>query len=56
MFNNLISLYGMPKYPPLIIVTVGKIQVYYFLLYFSHKQPNGYFVAKTCICHFSFLQ
>jgi len=28
------------------------IQVYDFVLYFSHKQPDdGYFVAETCSCH-----
>jgi hypothetical protein len=36
-------------------LTICKIQVYHFLLYFSHKQPDdGCFVAKTCSCHLKF--
>jgi hypothetical protein len=36
----------------LVCVTSYKLQVYDFLFYFSHKQPDdGYFVAEKCNGH-----
>jgi len=51
MCNNHAPLYARPKYLPQTFVTICKLQVYNFLLYFSHKHPDGCYVAETCSCH-----
>jgi len=49
--NNHIPLYVRSRYLPIIILTICKLQVYDFLLYFSHKEPDDdYCVADTCSC------
>ena len=49
MCNNHLPLYVRAKYLPLIIC---KLQVYDFLLYFSHKQSDVYLKQVAAISYF----